>query len=87
MNIWDGFRILASSMSEREDAWEWSIRQFEEQDRGHRPPEGAVVFTGSSSITQWDSLERDMAPLPVINRRFGGSRIHRPVKSSRRRDI
>jgi len=56
-------------------AWESSLRRFEARDRLRPPRPGAVVFTGSSSITFWDSLERDMAPLPVLNRGFGGSRI------------
>lgn len=34
-----------------------------------------VVFLGSSSIRLWSSLETDMAPLPVINYGFGGSKI------------
>ena len=35
----------------------------------------AILFTGSSSITLWASLAQDMAPLPVLNRGFGGSRM------------
>jgi hypothetical protein len=35
-----------------------------------------IVFTGSSSITFWSTLEQDMNPLPVINRGFGGSRLN-----------
>jgi lysophospholipase L1-like esterase len=57
-------------------AWESSIRKFEAQDRLNPPPKDVIVFTGSSSITFWNTLERDMAPLPVINRGFGGSRIN-----------
>jgi lysophospholipase L1-like esterase len=34
-----------------------------------------VLFVGSSSIRLWTSLTQDMAPLPVINRGFGGSKI------------
>lgn len=34
-----------------------------------------VVFVGSSSIRRWTTLARDMAPLPVRNRGFGGSKI------------
>jgi hypothetical protein len=34
-----------------------------------------VVFTGSSSFTKWKSLPVDMAPIPVINRGFGGSKV------------
>lgn len=34
-----------------------------------------VVFVGSSSIRLWSTLAEDMAPVPVVNRGFGGSRI------------
>jgi lysophospholipase L1-like esterase len=36
-------------------------------------PRGGIVFTGSSTIRLWKTLERDFAPLPVANRGFGGS--------------
>jgi lysophospholipase L1-like esterase len=55
--------------------WEPAIAAFEEQDAEHPPSPGAIVFTGSSSIRMWKSLEADMAPLPVLNRGFGGSHI------------
>ncbi len=38
-----------------------------------------MLFTGSSSIRFWKSLERDMAPYPIINRGFGGSMMHQVV--------
>jgi lysophospholipase L1-like esterase len=53
--------------------WESSIRAFERQDQAHPVPPGVIVFTGSSSIAYWSSLENDMKPLTVINRGFGGS--------------
>ncbi|TDU71375.1 lysophospholipase L1-like esterase [Prosthecobacter fusiformis] len=34
---------------------------------------GGIVFTGSSSIRLWKTLEKDFANLPVLNRGFGGS--------------
>jgi|LSQX01.1.fsa_nt_gb lysophospholipase L1-like esterase len=37
------------------------------------PGVGEVLFTGSSSIVGWRTLKQDMAPLPVVNRAFGGS--------------
>lgn len=37
------------------------------------PDRETIVFIGSSSIKMWDSLEEDLAPLPVLNRGFGGS--------------
>ena len=55
--------------------FEDSIQAFEAADRDSPPPPGAVIFVGSSSIRLWDSLERDMAPLPVLNRGFGGSQL------------
>ena len=86
MNIWqnvkgffqDGFdivRMIRSSMSEEPDAWDWSIARFEAEDRLRPPAPGVIVFTGSSSITFWKTLAQDMAPLPVLNRGFGGSKI------------
>jgi len=34
---------------------------------------GSIVFTGASSIAYWDSLGKDMKPLPVYNTAFGGA--------------
>jgi hypothetical protein len=56
--------------------WERAIRRFEKNDRRCFPPEGVIVFTGSSSIRFWKSLQTNMAPLPVVNRGFGGAQIH-----------
>ena len=86
MNFWQrttrglssGIEIIsatARALSGDPLAWESTIRKFEAQDRLSPPPDGVIVFTGSSSITFWDTLAQDMAPLPVINRGFGGSRI------------
>ncbi len=74
-NILDGIRMVTSSLSPSPEAWEWSIARFETEDQRHTFPRDAIVFTGSSSITLWNSLAQDMAPLPVINRGFGGSKI------------
>jgi lysophospholipase L1-like esterase len=51
------------------------IAAFAEQDAAAPPPDAPVVFVGSSSIRLWDSLAEDMAPLPVLNRGFGGSQL------------
>lgn len=57
------------------DTWESSIEGFEQRDAADPPAPGAVVFTGSSSIVFWQTLQEDMAPLPTLNRGFGGSVI------------
>jgi len=49
------------------------VMRFAELDRVSPPPACPVLFVGSSSIRMWDSLAADMAPLPVVNRGFGGS--------------
>lgn len=51
------------------------IAAFAEEDKVALRPPCQIVFTGSSSIRRWDSLGPDLAPLPVLNRGFGGSRI------------
>ena len=56
--------------------WEKSIKAFETKDAESPPPEGAVLFVGSSSIVFWRSLAKDFAPIPVINRGFGGSQMN-----------
>ena len=38
-------------------------------------PSNALLFVGSSSIRRWVDLAEHMAPVPVINRGFGGSKI------------
>lgn len=65
------FRDFRATVSAQE--WESSIRAFERQDKAHPVSPGGIVFTGSSSIAYWSSLENDMKPLAVINRGFGGS--------------
>ncbi len=51
------------------------INAFAAADRKQRPPTGAVLFMGSSSIRIWSTLAQDFAEIPVINRGFGGSFI------------
>ncbi len=55
--------------------WESEIVKFETQDAEYPPALGQVLFVGSSSFRFWSSLAEDMAPLPVLNRGFGGSNL------------
>jgi lysophospholipase L1-like esterase len=52
------------------------VDRFIAADRAAPPPPCQVLFVGSSSIVKWrENLAADMAPVPVINRGFGGSHI------------
>ncbi|HEV2697795.1 MAG TPA: GDSL-type esterase/lipase family protein [Terriglobales bacterium] len=52
------------------------VTRFIEADRVAPPSACQVLFVGSSSIVKWkETLAADMAPMPVINRGFGGSHI------------
>lgn len=53
--------------------WEEAIKAFEKQDKEKAPPKDPVLLVGSSSFTKWKSADKDLAPLPVVNRGFGGS--------------
>lgn len=57
------------------DPWEAAMLEFEERDRSNSYPPESIFFTGSSSIRLWSTLAYDMAPYPVIQRGFGGSRM------------
>jgi hypothetical protein len=51
-----------------------AIAAFAEQDRTSPPPQEGILFIGSSIFRQWTNVTGHMAPLPVFNRAFGGSR-------------
>ncbi len=55
--------------------WEGEIRAFEAADKKCPPPQGAILFIGSSGIRLWKTLAKDFPEYPVINRGFGGSQI------------
>jgi|SRR5579862_2745180 len=64
-----------SAQAKKPQDWEPTIQKFEDQDKVDPPKQGEIVFTGSSSIVKWKTLQEDMAPLYVINRGFGGSQF------------
>lgn len=67
--------VHTESHENEESRWEATIQRFEEADKTNPPPKNAILFVGSSSIVFWRTLAEDMAPLPVINRGFGGSQM------------
>jgi len=71
--IWDEIR---RTISEDPLVWERQIHAFEKTERKRPAPKGSVVFAGSSTIRFWGNLARDMAPLPAVQRGFGGAKVN-----------
>ncbi|MBN1531789.1 MAG: hypothetical protein JXA20_03925 [Spirochaetes bacterium] len=69
------YMIHQKVASEDPRVWEEDIRAFERTDAATRPAPGGILFVGSSSFRFWKTLQHDMAPLPVTNRGFGGSKL------------
>ncbi|WP_414660200.1 GDSL-type esterase/lipase family protein [Horticoccus sp. 23ND18S-11] len=64
----------ADDAAKRWAQYEPSFKAFAELDRAHPPQPGGILFVGSSIFRQWTTVPEQMAPLPVLNRAFGGSR-------------
>lgn len=71
--------LLASALADAQqlqtNPWEDDIRKFEQADSLQPPPQGAVLFVGSSSIRLWETLSEDFPDQQVINRGFGGCEL------------
>jgi len=57
--------------------FEGEVKKFESADAEQRPPSGAVLCIGSSTMRMWHpAIREDLAPLTVIPRGFGGSTMN-----------
>ncbi|MCC9137146.1 SGNH/GDSL hydrolase family protein [Pontibacter silvestris] len=74
------FILLARQGFAQNNGWESEIREFEKKDSLSMPAPGGIVFTGSSSIRKWETLNQDYPNRPVLNRGFGGSQIEDAVE-------
>ena len=63
----------AQTTATNQDRWEEAMQAFD-ADAPTRPA-GAIVLTGSSSFARWRTMEADLAPLTVVPRGFGGSKM------------
>src|SRR5262245_51556186 len=55
--------------------WEKEIAAYEQMDRTNPPAKGGLVFSGSSTIRRWTSMQKDLPSHNVLNRGFGGCDI------------
>ena len=60
--------------AKRWSQYEPDFKTFAETDLAKPPAKGGILFVGSSIFRKWTSVTEDMAPLPALNRAFGGSR-------------
>ncbi len=51
------------------------IRRFAKRDRRNFPKPDSIVFTGSSIVQFWKTLENDLNPISVLNRGIAGTKI------------
>lgn len=59
-----------------EKTYAWAlpeIEKFKQLDDSTTYAPGSILFMGSSSIRLWKTLVEDMAPLPIIQRGYGGA--------------
>lgn len=78
--VWITLGVRGQSL----DQWEPEMLRFEELDKAHQYDPQSILFTGSSSIRLWNTLENDMGPMPVIQRGFGGSNMEDVLKHADR---
>lgn len=67
--------FISNAQDQENSRWETSIQNFEKSDKETPPQEGAILFTGSSSITMWKDIADYFPDSKVINRGFGGSQF------------
>ena len=58
---------------ENRQRFEQEISNFEKIDNETSYDENSIMFIGSSSIRLWENLEKDMYPLKIIKRGYGGA--------------
>jgi lysophospholipase L1-like esterase len=77
LSLWSSILSLYQQCIDDPKIWKSAIANFEQVDKVTLVNnQNRVLFIGSSSFRLWTSLEGDMEPLRVINRGFGGAKIH-----------
>lgn len=70
-----GKELTALPIADKPLPFENEIEAFEAADKINPPKKGGILFTGSSSIRLWNSLQTDFPGYGALNRGFGGSKI------------
>jgi lysophospholipase L1-like esterase len=71
-----------ATLSPAPSEWDDAFAAFAAADRASPPPDGGVLFVGSSSIRLWSDLEQSFKSQPVVIKRgFGGSKLSDCVRN------
>lgn len=66
--------VAAQSPSSAKQPPFWNeIAEFKRKDSIQHPPQGAILFVGSSSFRKWTNVQSQFPGYTIINRGFGGS--------------
>ena len=61
--------------AQRLERYEPAFKSFAEADQAKPVAKGGILLVGSSIFRLWVDAAEQLAPLPVMNRAFGGSRV------------
>lgn len=75
LSIVTGLLFAGSFVFAQDKPFQKEINRFLQSDSIQAPEQGAILFTGSSSIVMWKSLQEDFPGKKVLNRGFGGSSL------------
>jgi lysophospholipase L1-like esterase len=75
--LFAGCAVVPRNSLAHHDASKWSkdIDAYTAGDATNPPPRGGIVFSGSSYIRRWTSLNEDFPGKQTINRGFGGCHL------------
>jgi lysophospholipase L1-like esterase len=67
--------FAVDNAAQRLERYEPAFKSFAEADLAKPVAKGGILLVGSSIFRLWVDAPEQMAPLPLVNRAFGGSRV------------
>jgi lysophospholipase L1-like esterase len=65
---------LAPQKLTQQEKWEQKVKAYERKDSLHPPVKNGILFTGSSTIENWKTIEADFPDKPIISRGISGTK-------------
>lgn len=78
--LFSTFQIIHQCFAQDKDQFKKEVELLSQKYQQVVWEKGGVVFTGSSSIRLWKTLEKDFPKANIINTGFGGSQTHHLIK-------